>query len=86
MLDKENYQTKSKKRMLIPAFLVLCVSLRLLWALWAEQTVAEYLYLLGCFAGFLWMLFYFISNINTTYHFLTIIQFLFTLIWCFVMF
>lgn len=85
MSDIQNFQMK-RKRMLIPAFLVLFVSLRLLWALWAEQMVAEYLYLIGCFAGFLWMLFYFFSNIKRNYNFLTVIQFFFTLLWCVAMF
>ena len=86
MLDKEIHQTKSKQRMLIPAFLFLFVSLRLLWALWAEQTIAEYLYLLGCFAGFLWMLYYIFSNVQRSYSTSTVIQFLSTVMWCFAMF
>jgi len=86
MLDKDNHQTKSKPRMLVPAFLFLFVSLRLLWALWAEQTVAEYLYLLGCFVGFLWMLFYIFSNVQKSYSVSTEVQFFCTLSWCFVMF
>lgn len=85
MLYQENYQT-NRKKMLVPAFLVLFVALRLLWALWAEQTVAEYLYLLGCFSCFLWMVFFFIGNLNKNYNSLTVLQFFFTLIWCFAMF
>ncbi len=86
MLTKENYQTDGKNKLFIPACLVLFVSLRLLWALWAEQTIAEYLYLLSCVAGFLWMISYFFTNLNKNYNVWTVAQFVFTFLWCLAMF
>ena len=85
MLLKEKHQAKSRK-MLLPALLTLFISLRLLWALWAEQTLAEYLYLLGCFVGFVWMLAYIFLYPNRSYKSLTFVQLLFTVIWCIAMF